>query len=159
MLAMTADELRRFLDDHFPQIQHLDLDIERLDAEGARVRLPFKKSYLRPGGTLSGPTLVMLADVVMYLMVLSRIGPVPLAVTTGLNINFLRRPKQADLIGEGELLKLGQRLAVGEVRLYADGEAEPVAQATLTFSIPRREKPRRGLPERRRRLGKAGDLP
>lgn len=139
MLAMTVDELERFLDQHFPQIGHLELDIERLDAGGVRVRLPFKEGYLRPGGTLSGPTLMQLADAVMYLMVLSRIGPVPLAVTTNLNINFLRRPQQADLIGEGQLLKLGQRLAVGEVRLYADGEAEPVAQATLTYSIPPRD--------------------
>ena len=136
MLEMTEDELARFLDEHMPQSQGLGLDIERVDVGGTRVRLPFQEKHLRPGGTISGATLAMLADMVMYLTVLSRIGPVALAVTTNLNINFLRRPKQADVIAEGRLLKLGQRLAVGEVALYSDGEVEPVAHATLTYSIP-----------------------
>ena len=136
MLVLTADDLAHFLDEHFPQIEHLGIAIERADAEGVRVRLPFHEAHLRPGGTVSGPTMMMLADAAMYLTILSRIGLVPLAVSTNVNINFLRRPRQSDLIAESKLLKLGQRLAVGEVSLYSDGEAEPVAHATLTFSIP-----------------------
>ena len=136
MLEMTADDLTRFLNEQFPQVQRLGIDIQRVDVDGTRVRLPLKEAYLRPGGTVSGATLAMLADLVMYLTVLSRIGPVPLAMTTNLNINLLRRPTQADVIAEGRLLKLGRRLAVGEVVLYTDGESEPVAHATLTYSIP-----------------------
>ncbi len=136
MLEMSADELLRFLDQHFPQIEHLGIAIERLDEAGIRVRLPFNEMQLRPGGTVSGPTMMGLADTTMYLVILSRIGAVPLTVTTNLNINFMRRPKQSDLIAEGKILKLGRRLAVGEVALYSDGEAEPVAHATMTYAIP-----------------------
>jgi len=136
MLEMSADDLLRFLDEHFPQIEHLEIAIERLDEAGIRVRLPFNEMHLRPGGTVSGPTMMGLADTTMYLVILSRIGPVPLTVTTNLNINFMRRPKQGDLIAEGKILKLGRRLAVGEVALYSDGEAEPVAHATMTYAIP-----------------------
>jgi len=77
-----------------------------------------------------------LADMAMYMAVLGMIGPVALAVTTNLNINFLRKPAQADVIGECKILKLGKRLAVGEVTMYSEGDAEPVAHATVTYSIP-----------------------
>ncbi len=100
MLEMSADDLLRFLDEHFPQIEHLEISIERLDERGIVVRLPFNKMQLRPGGTVSGPTMMGLADTTMYLVILSRIGPVALTVTTNLNINFMRRPKQSDLMGE-----------------------------------------------------------
>lgn len=77
-----------------------------------------------------------LADTAMYIAVLAMIGPVALAVTTNLNINFLRKPSQADVIAQARLLKLGKRLAVGDVTMYSDGDAEPVAHATVTYSIP-----------------------
>jgi acyl-coenzyme A thioesterase PaaI-like protein len=91
---------------------------------------------LRPGGTISGPTMMALTDFTMYVALLSAIGWVPLAVTTQLNINFLRRPEPVDLIAEGRLLKLGKRLAVGEVVMRSNGQPEPIAQATSTYSIP-----------------------
>jgi uncharacterized protein (TIGR00369 family) len=102
----------------------------------AQVRLLYHDRHLRPGGTISGPSLMTLADTAMYLAVLAMLGPVALAVTTNLNINFLRKPARADVIGQAKLLKLGKRLAVGEVTLYSDGDAEPVAHATGTYSIP-----------------------
>ena len=138
MLAMTAEDLVEFLVTHFPQIEHLELDIERVDAEGVRVSVPFKEIHLRPGGTVSGPTLMGIADSVLYLCILSRIGPVAMAVTTNLNINFLRLPGQSAIVAEGRLLKLGRRLAVGEVTLFSAGDSDPVAHATGTYSIPPR---------------------
>lgn len=136
MLAMTAEDLDRFLKTEFPEINHFDLRIEEVREDGVRLRLPYHARHLRPGGTVSGPTLMALADSGLYLAILSRIGPVALAVTTNLNINFLRRPGQADVIAEARLLKLGRRLAVGEVTLTSDGQDEPVAHATITYSIP-----------------------
>ena len=91
---------------------------------------------MRPGGTISGPTMMALADVALYVAVLAAIGPVPLAVTINLNINFLRKPAQADLIAEARLMKIGKRLAVGEVTIYSDGSADAVAHVTSTYSIP-----------------------
>jgi uncharacterized protein (TIGR00369 family) len=91
---------------------------------------------VRPGGTISGPTMMALADFAMYVAVLAAIGPVPLAVTINLNINFLRKPAPRDLVAEARLLKLGKRLAMGEVTICSDGESEPVAHVTSTYSIP-----------------------
>lgn len=111
----------------------------RLDAIGggwARCRAPFRPESIRPGGTIAGPILMGLADFALYAAVLSRIGAVPLAVTTSLTTNFLRRPRPADVLAEARLLKLGRRLAYGEVTLLSEGEAEPVAHVTGTYSIP-----------------------
>ena len=91
---------------------------------------------VRPGGTVAGPALMALADVCMYAVVLGLIGRVELAVTTNLSINFLRKPEPRDLVAECRLLKLGKRLAVGEVTLLSDGMPEPVAHVTSTYSIP-----------------------
>jgi uncharacterized protein (TIGR00369 family) len=93
--------------------------------------------HLRPGGTVSGPSMFALADVAIYLAILARIGPVALAVTTGANIDFLRKPAAGvDLIAVARILKLGRVLAVGDVLLYAEGNADPVARASMTYSIP-----------------------
>jgi len=105
---------------------------------GCRVRRRFNARSLRPGGTISGPTMMALTDFAMYVAILASVGPVPLAVTTNLNINFLRKPSQRDLIAEAKLIKLGKRLAVGDVAIYSDGEEEMVAHATTTYSIPPR---------------------
>lgn len=136
MPRMTAEELEQFLDSHFPDTAHRALSVERVEENSARVRMHYDARHLRPGGTISGPSLMMLADMAMYMAVLGMIGPVALAVTTNLNINFLRKPEQADVIGECKLLKLGKRLAVGEVTMYSEGDANPVAHATVTYSIP-----------------------
>ncbi len=103
-----------------------------------QVRWTFDDTSLRPGGTISGPTMMELADFAMYVAVFSAIGPQPLAVTTNLNINFLRKPARGDLIADAKLMKVGKRLAVGEVTIYSAGPDEPVAHVTATYSIPQR---------------------
>lgn len=138
--AMTVDELERFLAAEFPQVFHAQsgLTIEEVWHGGARVRQKYQAHSIRPGGTISGPTMMALADFAMYVGLLASIGPVPLAVTTNLNINFLRKPSACDLVAECRLLKLGQRLAVGEVTIRSDGQEDPVAHVTSTYSIPRK---------------------
>lgn len=139
MPRMSAEELERFLYSHFPDTEHRDFTVERVDDMYAKVRLKYDAKHLRPGGTISGPALMTLADTAMYMALLGMIGPVALAVTTNLNINFLRKPEQRDVIAEARLLKLGKRLAVGVVTMYSEGDAEPVAHATVTYSVPRKK--------------------
>ena len=129
----VQDLLREYQLDHDGHVR-----IESIGARAARARFVVGKKHLRPGNTVSGPTLMALADVTMYAALLGEIGLVPLAVTTSLNINFLRKPAQKDVVGEARLLKVGKRLAVGEVALYSEGEAEMVAHVTCTYSIPPR---------------------
>jgi uncharacterized protein (TIGR00369 family) len=139
MPVMGAPELLKFLDDSFPQAARLGLAIEHVDARTIRLRLPVDDSHLRPGGTISGPTLMWLADCGTYLLILAQLGPVAQAVTTNLNMSFLRRGEAGrDLIARGRLLKLGARLAVAEFTICSDGSDDPVAHATLTYSIPPR---------------------
>jgi uncharacterized protein (TIGR00369 family) len=135
---MTVEELERFFLAEFPQVFHAEsgLAIEAVWERGCRVRQAFRQRSLRPGGTISGPTMMALADFAMYVAVLAAIGPVPLAVTINLNINFLRKAAPRDLLAEARLLKLGKRLATGEVTICSQGEMEPVAHATSTYSIP-----------------------
>lgn len=134
--VMNEQQLSAFLAERYPQIKDLNIRIEHIDEWSIRVRMPVTNRHLRPGGTVSGPTMMELVDVTMYLMVLGQIGPVELAVTTNLNINFLHRPELGDLIAMGQLLKLGESLAVGEVGIYSEDNTRPVAHATLTYSIP-----------------------
>jgi uncharacterized protein (TIGR00369 family) len=136
--VMTAAEVTAFLDREFPQLLsgHGQFVIESVGPMTARVRLIYDERHLRPGGTLSGPSMFGLCDVSLYIAILAEIGPVALAVTTNLNINFLRRPQARDLIGECRLIKLGKRLAVGEVDIRSEGEDELVAHVTSTYSIP-----------------------
>ncbi len=136
---MTADDLHRFLEAEFPQVRD-DFVVEEVGAEGIRVRMPVAERHLRPGGTISGPSMFALADVAVYLMILSRLGPVAMAVTTSCAIDFLRKPAAGrDLVAEARLLKLGRALAVGDVLVFSEGTAEPVARASLTYSIPPRQ--------------------
>ncbi len=136
MSRISADEFENIAKERVPFIGQLGAVVEEIDAGRARLRLPFRDDFLRPGGTISGPVMMGLADLALYAAVLSRIGPVELAVTTNLNINFLRRPLPGDIVAEAALLKLGKRLAVGEVGLFLDGEDEMVAHVTATYSIP-----------------------
>ncbi|MDH5529886.1 MAG: PaaI family thioesterase [Paracoccaceae bacterium] len=136
MQAMTHEELIAFLNTEFPQVAD-DFELLRLTSEGVEVKLRVADRHLRPGGTVSGPSMFALADVAIYLAILARIGPVALAVTTGASIDFLRKPAAGvDLIGVARILKLGRVLAVGDVLLYAEGNADPVARASMTYSIP-----------------------
>jgi uncharacterized protein (TIGR00369 family) len=136
--ALTVPELDGLLRAEFPQVFNFDsgVAIENAQHGGARVRQAWREALLRPGGTISGSTMMALADVALYVAVLASIGPVPLAVTTSFNINFLRKPGRGDLVAEAKLMKLGKRLAVGEVELYAAGSNHLVAHATATYSIP-----------------------
>ncbi len=137
--AMNVEQLEQFLALEFSQFFHAQsgLAIEQVSHASARVRQTYNAQFVRPGGTISGPTMMALADFTMYVAVLATIGPVPLAVTTNLNINFLRKPAGRDLIAECRLLKVGKRLAVGEVTILSDGQDEAVAHVTATYSIPR----------------------
>jgi len=137
---MNADEISKLLREVFPQgfYPGCGLTIERVEYANIRVRRHFEEGSLRPGGTISGPTMMELADFAMYVAVFSAVGPQPLAVTTNLTINFLRKPRKGDLIADARLMKVGKRLAVGEVMIFSDGLAEPVAHVTYTYSIPDR---------------------
>jgi uncharacterized protein (TIGR00369 family) len=136
--VLSATQVAELLQREFPQMffPGSGTTIEDAWHGGCRVRRAFSAKFLRPGGTISGPTMMGLTDFAMYVAILASIGPVPLAVTTNLNINFLRKPAQRDLIAETRLIKLGKRLAVGEVEIFCDGEDEMVAHATATYSIP-----------------------
>jgi uncharacterized protein (TIGR00369 family) len=137
-LKMDADALTAFLRRDFPQVAD-DFAIERVDGDGIAVRLRVAERHLRPGGTVSGPTQFALADVAVYLAILSRLGEVALAVTTNCSIDFMRKPAAgADLICDTRLLKLGRVLAVGDCLLRSEGVDAPVARASLTYSIPPR---------------------
>lgn len=130
----SVDELRAFFAQDFPQAT---VTIEDVTDGRARVRQEVGTAQLRPGGTVSGPVMMATADAASYAAILSVIGIVPLAVTTSLNINFLRRPSaDAAIVCEATLLKLGQRLAVTEMRLWSEGDDALVAHATATYSIP-----------------------
>jgi uncharacterized protein (TIGR00369 family) len=135
---MTAVELEAFLRTELPQLfNYDDLAIEHADGQTCQVRQRFRESMLRPGGTISGPTLMVLADLAMYVVLLSAIGPIGLAVTTNLNINFLRKGAAGqDVLAAARLLKLGKRLAVGEVNLLSGTSPDPIAHVTSTYSIP-----------------------
>ena len=111
--------------------------VESVGENRARVRYRFTESMIRPGGTVSGPTLMSLADAAMYAAILANLDGQEMAVTQNLNINFLSKPGQADLIGDAEILRLGRRSAMLEVRLYSDGNDVMVAHVTGTYAIPR----------------------
>lgn len=136
--AMSVAEMEAFLDRVFPEIHHDGRIFSVLEVGHGtcRMRMAVHPRNLRPGGTLSGPSMFTLADLAFYVAVLGALGPVALAVTTNLNINFLRKPLPAPLIADCRMLKLGKRLAVGEVTLRSEGVDEPVAHVTGTYSIP-----------------------
>jgi uncharacterized protein (TIGR00369 family) len=135
---MTVEELVAFLVKEFPQMNSRGSHfiVEAVSGKTVRMRMTFSDWMLRPGGTISGPSMFALADIAMYAAVLAQIGPRLLAVTTNLNINFLRKPAPGDMIAEATILKLGKRLAVGEIGLRSEGETELAAHATATYSIP-----------------------
>ena len=135
MPGMTSEELRRFIETEFPQAP-AGITVDSVDDTTIRIRQKTLDQHLRPGGTVSGPTLMAMVDFGFYLLLLSRLGPVALAVTTNLNINFMRKPDPGHLVGEGRLMKLGKALAVGDFTIWNEGQGDPVAHATVTYSIP-----------------------
>jgi uncharacterized protein (TIGR00369 family) len=135
---LTRKELAERLGAEFPEAAHTigDYEIEEVWHGGCRLRLRYDKRALRPGGTLVGAAMMSLGDFAMYVAVLSAIGWVPLAVTTNLTINFLKKPAAGDLLAQARLIKLGKRLAVGEIAIHSDGDDDLVAHVTSTYSIP-----------------------
>jgi len=134
---MTADQLQQMLDGAFPGTK-LPCTVESITTTTARLRQRIGVFDSRPGGTVSGPTLMALADCAAWMVIVGQIGPVALSVTTSLHIDFFRKPELVDLVAQATLLKLGKRLGVAEVALYSDGSDEMVAKAQVTYSIPPR---------------------
>ena len=130
----TKTEIAEFLQREFPQTK---CSIDAVGNRGSTVRHTIGVAELRPGGTVSGPVLMTVADVALYVAILGEIGIVPLAVTTSLSINFMRKPSaDAAVLGVCKLMKIGRSLAVGEVTLYSEGHDEPVAHVVGTYAIP-----------------------
>ena len=134
MTVMTAAAIEDFLDEIFPQRAGT---IEGVGHMRATMSLAIEDEHLRPGASVSGPTLMGLADVCLYVAILAQIGPEPMAVTSDLHCRFLRRPRgDRDVIANARILKLGRRLAVGEVQLFSAGDEAPVALVTATYVLP-----------------------
>lgn len=137
-VTLGPEDLTQLMEQVFPQVSK-GFVIEEVTPGGVRVRLVTTEEHLRPGGTISGPSMFALADVGVYLAILARLGPVTLAVTTSSSMDFMRKPEAGrDLIADVTLLKLGRILAVGDVLIRSEGRDEVVARATMTYSIPPR---------------------
>ena len=138
---LTAAEIQEVIWAGLPAAKDVGLMVDSATHDGrVRARIVFRPDMVRPGGTLSGPTMMALADAAMFAAILARLGRLEMAVTTNLNINFLRRPEPCDLVAEASILKLGKRLAVLEVSVFSasgdDLASEPVAHVTGTYSLP-----------------------
>ena len=136
MSRITIEEFKAVMQESLPFAVMMGAEVVEFSEGKAVFRLPYRADWLRPGGTISGPMLMGLADLAMYAVVMSAVGRIELAVTTNLNINFLRKPAPVDVIAEARMLKLGKRLAVGEVELFSEGDPDMVAHVTATYSIP-----------------------
>ena len=134
-LRFTIDEMHAFLTEVFPQ-QTGRFEVLEMEPYFVRVRTTAADADLRPGGTVSGPTIFALADVSFYIATLAMIGREALTVTTSCSIDFMRKPQPGPLLGEARILKLGRSLSVGDVLIYSNGQAGPIARASLTYSIP-----------------------
>jgi len=136
--VMTHEEVQAYTLEVFPESAMYGWKVEEVSGGRIAMSMQTSQEHLRPGGTVSGPTMFALADVTAYVLILAHIGKVALAVTTNLNINFLRKPEPGALRSTGRLVKLGKRLAVCEVHIYSGSSDDMVAQATATYSIPPR---------------------
>ncbi len=132
---MTISEMQAFLAEIFPQVRG-KFEVLALEPMKASVRMNIDKTDLRPGGTVSGPSMFALADVAFYIATLAMIGPQALTVTTNCTINFMRKPEPVNLLAEARILKLGRSLCVGDVTLFSEGFDNTIAHASLTYSIP-----------------------
>ena len=136
MSKLSIEEFNQIIEEDLPWAVDTGMAIENIAEGNAVMRLPYHHRSIRPGGSISGPHMMMLADACMYAVVLSMLGKVKLAVTTNFNINFLRKPIESDLIAEGKIIKIGKRLAIMEVSIIAEANGKLVAHATGTYSIP-----------------------
>ena len=136
MTDITIQEIELLTLESLPFAVDYGFRVDSVDSGTSAIRAPYQESFLRPGGTISGPVIMGLADYALFVAILTKIGLVELAVTTNLNINFLRRPDPGDLLAVAKVIKIGKRLAVGQVEVYLDGEESMIAHATSTYSIP-----------------------
>ena len=134
MSKISTEEFTTLVDAELPWAVDAGIEVRSIEYGNVTLALPYHERSIRPGGSISGPHMMLLADACMYAVVLSMIGTVELAVTTSFNINFLRKPSESDLIADGKIIKLGKRLAVLEVSIFS--KEEIVAHATGTYSIP-----------------------
>ncbi|WP_435949820.1 PaaI family thioesterase [Psychrobacter sp. DM8] len=133
-MSATKDEIVAFMAQEFPQVGY---QVEQVNEKGAILSREIGVNELRPGGTVSGPVMMSIADVAIYVAILGRIGIVPLTVTTSLSINFLRKPSSdARIIADCTLMKVGRTLIIGEVSLYSEGSDDMVAHVVGTYSVP-----------------------
>ena len=135
---LTAEQLDEFLEREFPQMMAAGHAFKCVHVGAGTATLRFwpTEAHIRPGGTVSGPSIFTLADVAAYIALLAHIGPVALALTTNLNINFVNRPEPVPLDGVCRILKLGRTLAVMEVAVERVDTRQLIAHATTTYSIP-----------------------
>ena len=136
MVDITVEEIELLTLESLPFAVDYGFRVDSLGSGTSTVHAPYQESFLRPGGTISGPVIMGLADYALYVAILTKIGLVELAVTTNFNINFLKRPEPGDLLAVASVIKIGKRLAVGEIEVYLDGEESMIAHATSTYSIP-----------------------
>ena len=136
MVDITVEEIELLTLESLPFAVDYGFRVDSLGSGTSTVRAPYQESFLTPGGTISGPVIMGLADYALYVAILTKIGLVELAVTTNFNINFLKRPEPGDLLAVASVIKIGKRLAVGEIEVYLDGEESMIAHATSTYSIP-----------------------
>jgi uncharacterized protein (TIGR00369 family) len=140
MSRLTARQFAELTRKTTPLAAVFGLEVEALEAGRARVRLPFRSDFIRAGGTVSGPAMMMLADYALYAVIMSVAELGEGAVTSNLNTTFLRRPAPVDVIADARLIRCGKRLAYGEVTLLSGGEDDPVAHATGTYALPPHKK-------------------
>lgn len=136
--GLSAADIERIVDESFPQARQLGWVIESVGGRAARLRLPIREDHLRPGPSVSGPTMMTLADTAMYFALLGEIGETLLAVTTNLNIHFLRGCPGGEIVADAKLLKVGRRLIVGEVSIREASSEDLLAHVTCTYSVPPR---------------------
>ena len=136
MTDITIQEIELLTLESLPFAVDYGFSVDSVGSGTSTVRAPYQESFLRPGGTISGPVIMGLADYALFVAILTKIGLVELAVTTNLNINFLRRPDPGDLLAVANVVKIGKRLAVGQIEVYLDGEESMIAHVTSTYSIP-----------------------
>jgi len=135
-MSLSAMQVENLIRQWIPMAEAMDLKVERIDNGHARIRIPFNDKNKRPGGTVSGPVLMAAADTAMYAAILGAVGEVAMVVTSNLNINFMQRPGQVDIIAEGKILKLGKRLAYCEVDIFTSASSELAAHVTGSYALP-----------------------
>lgn len=135
-MKLSAEEVQKLIRDGVPMAEDIDFRVDGIEPYAASARVRFNERMVRPGGTLSGPVQMALADAAMYAAVLGALGEAQMAVTSNLNINFLRKPGPCDLLARAVVLKLGSRTAVSEVQLYSEGSEDLVAHVTGTYALP-----------------------